>query len=337
MIRFILTVLFIAILTTGCGEHDNITLERPVVTGVSIQEILPTTVDVFYEASAKVQAKTKSVISSMIMGKVKSIKVKEGDKVKKGQLLLTIDTREIDQELREARAELREAKNDRLIAEQNKKLAETRFEKNIANTEYRRSGYHLKIANAAVKEAEVRQSYGHITAPNSGIVVERNIDAGCVAMPGLPLLVIESQSKDEIVAYIDEKYLNKIKIDSKVIIEKEGRDKKAKIIAIVPSIDPKTGTFKVRLASTGLITGQHIKAKIPVGQKQAILIPKNAVVKIGRLIGVYTVDEDNIISYRIIRLGDAYANKIEVLSGLYKGDKVIVSGMDRAIDGGIVK
>jgi len=52
---------------------------------------------------------------------------------------------------------------------------------------------------------------------------------------------------------------------------------------------------------------------------------------------VYTVDEKNIISYRLIRTGKTFGNNVEVLSGLSSGDKVITSGTDKAVDGGEVK
>jgi multidrug efflux pump subunit AcrA (membrane-fusion protein) len=75
---------------------------------------------------------------------------------------------------------------------------------------------------------------------------------------------------------------------------------------------------------------------IPIGKKQALLVPKKAVVEKGQLTGVYTVNENSIIAYRLVRDGKSYGDRVEILSGLNPGDTVIVDGVEKAVDGGVV-
>jgi RND family efflux transporter MFP subunit len=209
--------------------------------------------------------------------------------------------------------------------------------KNVADIEYERAMHGVKRAKAGLGEVNVYRSYSQLVAPISGVVVQKNIDEGSTALAGQPLLVIENQSGLEIEANINESLKNKVKTGQKVILEADDKTVESTIFKIVPKIDPTTRTFKAKIALKGLTSGQYVKVKIPVGEKNAILIPKASVVEKGQLSGVYAVDNNNVISYRLIKAGKIYGDKFEVLSGLTSGEKIITSGMDKAVDGGVVK
>jgi len=186
-------------------------------------------------------------------------------------------------------------------------------------------------------EVKVYQSYARVTAPVSGIVTQRNIDLGSTAIQGQPLLTIEAPTNMELVANIDESYLGKAKVGEEVTLDIGGKTLKRKITKVVQSIDPMTRTFKVKVDITGLSGGQFAKINVPVSKIDAIVVPKTAIVEKGELTGIYAVDADNIITYRLIRTGKTFGNNIEVLSGLSDGDKIITVGVDKAIDGGKIK
>jgi multidrug efflux pump subunit AcrA (membrane-fusion protein) len=65
-------------------------------------------------------------------------------------------------------------------------------------------------------------------------------------------------------------------------------------------------------------------------------VPRTAIVEKGQLAGVYAVDSQDIVTYRLIRTGKSYADKVEILSGLKSADRIIVKGVEKAIDGGIM-
>ena len=341
--------------TTGCTSHKEKD-EHPIISGVKTEIVAKASVDNYYETSASVKSKTNSVISSMITGKVTSLAVQEGDRVSAGQLLLTIDSRDTAQRAIGASAGVAAAQKGVEQAAQNKKMADVTYQryknlynekvitkqefdqystqKNIAALEYQRAQAGVQQARAGLGEVRVYQSYARVTAPISGIVTQRNIDLGSTALQGQPILTIESPSNQEIVANVDESYLKQVSVGEEVNLVVDGQTLKTQITTVVPSIDSMTRTFKIKLAAKGLNSGLYAKIQIPVGKKDAIAVAQAAIVQKGQLTGVYTVDEQNIISYRLIKTGKNLGDKVEVISGLADGDKIIVSGVENAIDGG---
>lgn len=359
MKKIILAATIISLLVSGCGKKENAEIKRPVVSGITTMNISKSLADDFYETSATVNSKINSVISSMIMGRITSLRVKEGDNVHAGQLLLTIDSRDTAQKALGAQAGINEAQKAVESADQNRKLIDKTYQryknlynenvmtkqefdqisaqKSIADIEYQRALQGVNKARAGLGEVGVYQSYSRVTAPISGIVVEKNIDLGSTAAPGQPLLTIEAPSNLELVANIDESLINKVRAGMPVYLEADNQVLKSRIISVIPKIDPSTRTFKVKIALSGLKSGQYVKVKIPMAKKEAILVPQNSIVQKGELTGVYTIDNQNIISYRLIRAGKAFGSNIEILSGLDSGDKIITSGVDKAVDGGEIK
>lgn len=356
---FILIFAVSIFITTGCTKHSE-NLEHPLISDVQIETVSKKPVESFYTTSATVKAKTNSVVASMLTGKVTSIAVQEGDYVEKGQLLLTIDARDLSQKASGASAGIRAAQMAASSAAQNAQMADRTYQryknlydekvitkqefdqyttqKNVAALEYQRAQAGVQQAQAGLGEVKVFQSYARVTAPVSGIVTQRTIDLGSTAIQGQPILTIEAEDKgglkSEIVANIDESYLDKVKEGEEVSLEVNGKTYKRKITKVVKYIDPTTRTFKAKVDITGLTGGQFAKINIPVSKKDAITVPKSAIAQKGELTGVYTVDADNVVSYRIVRTGKEYGDRVEILSGLSDGDKIITVGTEKAIDGG---
>ena len=355
MKKLLLTMALILLVSTGCTKHSA-TTEHQLISGVQIEIVSKKPVESFYTTSATVKAKTNSVVASMLTGKVTSLAVQEGDYVKTGQLLLTIDARDLAQKASGASAGIRAAQMAANSAAQNMKMAERTYQryknlydekvitkqefdqyttqKNVAALEHARAQAGVQQARAGLGEVKVFQGYARVTAPVSGIITQKNIDLGSTAIQGQPLLTIESPGKMELIANIDESYLSKIKSGQEVTLEVSGKALNSKITKIVPSIDPATRTFKAKIDISGLTGGQFVKINIPVSKKEVIIVLQSAIVQKGELTGVYTVDSENIISYRLIRTGKTFGDKVEVLSGLSEGDKIITIGADKAIDGG---
>jgi multidrug efflux pump subunit AcrA (membrane-fusion protein) len=107
----------------------------------------------------------------------------------------------------------------------------------------------------------------------------------------------------------------------------------------VPSVDPLSRTFlvKVEIKDQSLKTGLYGRALLPKGEKEKILVPRMAIVEKGQLIGVYAVDDNGVITYRLVRTGKVYGENVEVLSGLKGGERIVVDGIEKVVDGGVVK
>lgn len=358
MKKIILAMALIILTTTGCSTHRGGN-EYPTVSGVQTEVVKMASVDNFYETSATVKPKVNSIVSSMITGKVTSVAVQEGDSVKAGQLLLTIDSRDTAQRAVGASAGVAGAQKAAEAAAQSMQLADKTYkryknlydekvitkqefdqfttQKNVAALEYQRAQAGVQQARAGLGEVRVYQSYARVTAPVSGIVTQRNIDLGSTAIQGQPLITIENQSNQEIIANVDESYLSKINTGQEVNLIVDGSIIKTKITKVVKSVDPMTRTFKIKLDTKGLNSGLYAKIQIPIGKKESIVVPLAAIIQKGQLTGVYTVDDKNIISYRLIKQGKTLGDKVEIISGLSDGDKIITSGTDKAIEGGEIK
>lgn len=333
--------LFVLLAATGCTKHEK-TPARPVVKGIQVEVVKKEPIESFYETSADVKSKAVSVVSSMVMGKVTSIAVQDGDFVKAGQLLLTIDNRDMQYKAMGASKAVEMAKQNMQMAQKTydrykmlydeqvitrQEFDQFTTQKNVAQLDYER-------ALAGLGEVNVYRGYARVTAPVSGLVTKRNIDLGSTAIQGQPLVTIETKGDMELAANVDESYIKQLKAGQEVLIDVDGVESQRKITAVVPSIDPMTRTFKVKIDVQGLTGGQYIKIKIPVATVDGIAVNKDAIVEKGQLQGVYAVDENNIISYRLIRTGKSFGDKVEVLSGLDDGDKIIVSEVEKAVDGG---
>ncbi len=347
----IMSFMAIAIFATGCSEKvspGTAAVERIPVSGVTVAELTPSQVDDYYETSGTVKARNIGIISSKIMGSITVIAVKEGEQVKKGQLLLTIDDRDVAEKVRAAQNAVASAQEQKKLADvtlgRYKKLYDERAlsrqefdqvetQKNVAGNEYER-------AKAMLREAEAIQGYARVRAPCAGVVTGKKIDTGSMAVPGMQLLTVEDISAFLVEAAVDERLAARIKpgIPVNVAIDSLDKNMNGRISEVVPSVDPSTRTFvvKITVSGAGLKTGLYARVRIPTGKREALTVPASSIVEKGQLTGVYAVDTKGIVTYRLVRIGKNFGNSVEVLSGLVPGERIIVAGVEKAVDGGIM-
>jgi RND family efflux transporter MFP subunit len=360
-------LLFAAVLfLVGCGEKaatGDAQAKRPPVRGVSIATLVPTPVDEFFEATGTVKAAHISVVAGRMMGAVTSLLVKEGDPVEKGQLLLTIDDRDVVQKEKGAEAGYREAQKALEAAKANRELTDITYRRykkmyeekaisgqemdqfetqnRVAGLEYERVREMLDRAAAGLAEARIYRGFARVTSPVRGVVTEKRTEAGSMAVPGMPLLTVEGAAGFQAEIAVDESLSGRLKIGTPVLVSIEAlnRQMTGKIAEILPAVDPQSRSFtaKVSLSGPGLRTGLYAKVSIPKGKKQVLLAPRAAIVERGQLTGVYAVDGQGIVAYRLVRTGRAYDGRLEILSGLKTDDRIIVGGMEKAVDGGVVE
>lgn len=350
----------------GCGEKvrpGQVELKRPAVSGVTVVKVEPSRVDSYYETSGTVQAKTISSVASRVMGAIVAVKVKEGDRVSAGDVLVVLDDRDVNERLRAVEAAYKEAIGAAKGAKERKTLAEVTYrryralheekvisqqemdqietQKKVAEADFDSANGALDRAGFTLEEVRIQQGFTKITAPFSGIITAKKADVGAMAIPGLPLLIAEEDSYFDLVAPVDEKMAKVVKIGMSVyvIISPAGQKMSGTISEIMPSVDPTTRTFsvKTRLRDRSLRSGLYAKLLIPTGTKEAMLIPAKAVVERGQLTGLFSVDGKGLVAYRLIRTGNRYDGSIEVLSGLKGGERIITEGVGKAIDGGIIR
>jgi len=166
------------------------------------------------------------------------------------------------------------------------------------------------------------------------------IEAGNMANPGMPLLVLESTDRMKVVAHLGEKDVSSVKAGDMVQIDitsLDGASFSAPLSRVIQSANPGSRTYDIEAEldnTTGrLKSGMFARVTVPVGTRQAILVPEEAIIRKGQLTGVWTVDDQSTVHLRWIRLGHAVAGQLEVLSGLSGSETVVLSSVAPLAEG----
>jgi RND family efflux transporter MFP subunit len=293
----------------------------------------PRMVDAVVTAVGALNSKNVSVLSSKIMGTVTSLNVHEGDYVTRGMLLAKIESGEISAQLYQAQAAYN---NARLQYDRIKGLYDAQASTQM---EMDQATLGLGTAEAGLKAARAMESYTTITAPISGQIVEKKINLGEMAMPGQPLLRIEDNRNLRLEVTVKEqdiRYISSGKSVRVAIDAMPGKEIKGTVAQVVPASDVRTHSFVVKVdvpAEKGLITGMYGRAFFPTEKREAIVVPRAAVVEMGGLSGVHLISAEGNAVFQMVQLGEERGDGVEVLTGLKRGDRVIVSRQDGSIDG----
>ena len=208
--------------------------------------------------SGSVISDNQKMITSRFMGFVTSVNVSEGDYVKKGQLLYSIDSREIDSSKRQAELNLQMYQNQY----NNIMLNLTRYKRLLAKdmvAKYEVENLALAakntkdmidIAKARLDEVKNQYKYLNVKAPNSGVIVSKNVRVGEMAMPGVPAIVLSDLNNLKILVEISETNMKLIRRGKRVTIEipSLGVKEIGKVSAIIPNSNPMTHTFKIKIS-----------------------------------------------------------------------------------------
>ena len=361
----LLSMIPLAFWMSGCGGP-----ERESKTSTPAAPVAVTTVaageqpwPAIYEAAGTVRARTSAVIAAKLMGYVRQVKVQTGDHVREGQVLVTLDARDLDVNSRRAEATLEEVRSSMPEADSaatgakaNLDLAQITFnrmqdlfnKKSISNQEFDEASGKLKAAQAVyqmalakraqlnaqaarvqqdVRASEVARSYAEITAPFAGVVTAKTVDPGTLAVPGTPLLTIEREGAYRLEASVEESHLAAIRVGQAVSVTLDGIDRAldARVSEIVPAVDAATRSYIVKIdlpSVPALRSGAFGRASFATGSRVTLTIPAAAVTEHGQLQSVL-VAENGVARTRLITTGSKNRDRIEVLSGLTAGDRLI--------------
>jgi RND family efflux transporter MFP subunit len=356
----------ILLLSVSCTERvkpGSIEVKREVVTGVTLEKVSPSQVDLAYETAGTVNALRVSVIGSRTMGTIISMKVKEGDRVGQGQELVALDDRDLAQRVAAAEYGYREATKALEEAEQNRRLAGVTYgryrnlfddkvisaqemdqvetQKKVADLGYERAKEAVRRVQAQLEEVKINRGFARIVAPHAGLIAAKKADQGSLAAPGSPLLVLEDTSRYRVEAPVDQRMAPLVRVGMPVVVllPPDGKRITGSVGEIVPVVDPATRSFLIKIdAKDGsLRSGLYVRVLIPAGRKEVLLVPKSAIVEKGQLTGVYVVDDRGVMTYRMVRAGRSFGNRVELLSGVRADEAIAVAGLENAVDGGMVK
>jgi RND family efflux transporter MFP subunit len=288
------------------------------------------------EAVGTVRAVNEASIAARVMGVVERIDVDEGDRVRRGQMLIVVSAPELAargeaarQAIAAAEASLLQARSDfqrmeALLA----KEAATRVEWERARTALAVAEAELSRARQAARAEEAMASYTDLTAPFDGRVVERRMDPGDLASPGAPILRLVDDRSFQIEASVDETRAAALEKGAPVVVrlEPSGRTVSAAISEVVPASDPASRTVLVKAllpAAEGIHTGQFARLEFATGGRMALVVPRSALRRVGGLDLVHVVDAEGFTTSRYVRPGAAAGEEaVEILSGLTAGERV---------------
>jgi RND family efflux transporter MFP subunit len=195
-------------------------------------------------------------------------------------------------------------------------------------------------AQARAMEAQARAglSYTRIRAPFDGIVTAKLVDTGALASPGVPLLTLEDTQHFRLEASVDEGDIRFVKVGAaaRVSVDALETEVSGKVVQIVPAADPATRSFVVKLelpADPRVRSGLFGRVRFARGQREALVIPRSAVLERGQMHGVYVVGSDGQVALRFVTLGRPADDGVEILPGLSGGERLVADHHGRDLAG----
>ena len=331
------SLLLLSILLLGCNEKPAELTRTTQEWTLPVMTLSETTLSDEYTVIGTVISDQRIDISSKISGYIKTLTVREGDLVKRGQLLLNLDNVGIENAILQAQASVDSAsvlskdlssdvqRFEKLVKEgsiSEVKLRKTRLQYNTAQES-------LASAKAALATALSQRQYSHIQSPSDGIIAARYKQAGDLASPGVPLLTLESRDHLLFETHIAESQLPHIDVGDAVrlTIDNAAKDFVGSVAQIVHAGDPISRTYKIKIKlpnTTELHSGMFGRAHFNVGEAPNLVVPRSAIIIKGGLEGVYVVDENQGIHFRWIRPKRQWPDTIEIAAGLAAGERIVV-------------
>lgn len=318
---------------------------------VPVVQIRAKAVPTGFELDGVVQPVQQSTLSAQASGRVASLLVKAGDRVRAGQLLATIDDRETQTGVQRSQAQVAQAeaelRNARANAERSRELQAMGFVSkaalDTANTQLNAAQAGRDQAAAGSRQSALAQGFTRVTAPYDGWVLQTLSEAGDLAMPGTPLMTLYAPLPLRAVVQVPASLGDIARSASQVEVQgptgKAGPQWLVPVArSVLPSADPVSQTIEWRLelptaGAGGLVPGQQVRVRFVGGASDRMVLPASAVVRRGELTAVYVVAGQG-FALRAVRLGpDHGAAGVEVLAGLTAGDSVALDPVRAGLSG----
>jgi multidrug efflux pump subunit AcrA (membrane-fusion protein) len=364
-----------AAVLAGCNNPegpDHSSVGKPI--GVKLATAHEEPLDALYRTSGTVRGRTTAVLTSKTVGYVRSVNVRAGDHVKVGQVLAVLEANDSTASVRRAHAGFdqsmdarAEAENAVAAAEAALRIAQTTHgriaalrasevvsqqefdetqarlqaataQADMARARLRMSGSRISQAKAEIGEAQAALDYSRIVAPFAGQVIERRVEPGSLASPGMPLLVLEQAGRVLVEAPVEESRAPSVTLGDTVSVEIEalGKPVVGRVGEIVPTVDVASRAFLVKVdlpaELVGLRPGMFARVSFRVGRKTPLVVPTSAIARSGALDRLFVVEGDR-LRLRMVTLGETQGAWTEVLSGIAAGERVAISPTSVVADG----
>ena len=293
-----------------------------------------------------VEAVRQTVIAAQVPGAVVQLDVKVGDRVKAGQLLLRIDARAADQNAAASNAQVQAARASLEVAAKEYDRRKQLFQKNYisqaalerAESEFKSTGAQVAAQLAQAGAARTQTGFHIVRAPYAGVIAEVPVSLGDMAMPGRSLLTLYDPSALRITAAVPQTVVTQMVSVQLPRAEFPGLSAASQWVTpvrvqVLPLIDASTHTVQIRadlpVGLSGVAPGMFARLWLPMaggGTSPAATrpsVPLQAIVRRAEMTGLYVLDPNGRPVLRQVRLGLTEGDRVEILSGLTPGERVV--------------
>ncbi len=303
-----------------------------------------------FELDGVIQPVKQSTVSAQASGRVATLLVKAGDKVRAGQLLATIDDRETQTGVQRSQAQVAQAQAELRNAQANFNRTRDLQTKGFvsaaaldtADAQLKAAQAGRDSAGAGAQQSALAQGFTRVTAPFDGWVLQTHMEAGDLAVPGKPLLTLYAPLPIRAVVQVPVSRAAVARAAGAVEVQLPGATGTAWIrpvaVTSLPTADAVSQTTEWRLdlpaeAAKTLLPGQQVRVRFTGGQASQMVVPTSAVLRRGELTAVYVVSGKG-FALKAVRLGaDHGAAGVEVLAGLMSGDVVALDPVKAGLAG----
>ncbi|MBR1803766.1 MAG: efflux RND transporter periplasmic adaptor subunit [Muribaculaceae bacterium] len=343
--RGFLTMALAAALLTACsGKKDAKDMQQEELPQVKLQTVYDEDVTQTSEYTATVEAFKTNNISSNNGARIKRLLVDVGSHVRAGQSVVILDDVNVSQQrmgIDQQRIALANLKRDLDRAKELVKIGGgTQQTVDQLQAQY---DAQLRAIDSSNRTLRTMQENTVLTAPVSGVVTQKNYDAG--DLPAGPILVIEQQQPLKVVVSVNESDYPKVKVGMPVDVRLDTYGEEVfpgRVHIIHPTIDPGSRTFQVEItisnSSNRVHTGMFARVTFNFGTSHNIVVPDRAIQKqTGSGVRYVYVYNNGTVEFREVQLGQRLENRYEVLSGLTSGTQVVTEGQSRLTNGAKVQ
>ncbi|HEY9157861.1 efflux RND transporter periplasmic adaptor subunit [Candidatus Binatus sp.] len=301
-----------------------------------IAYVTATTIPMEMQVVGSIESLVPVELSSNVSARVRAVRVRAGQRITLGEILIEMDPSDLDAGVAQARAavagaqaELARSRADwRRYSALYSRGSATAQERDAAEAAYRSARAHAQQAEAAVAAGKSALAYATVRSPVEGVVMDRMAEPGDMAMPGKPLLRVYDTRAVRATFAVPEALLKSIRPGSPVRINVDAvhREFAATITEIIPAADPASRSVTMRAdlpAGAGLQPGMFVRASLGVGRETVLTIPRGAVETVGQLSTV-RVRTQGSVELRQVALGREIDQRVEVLAGLNGGETVLL-------------
>ena len=333
----------------------------PTATEVDVATVVSKTITDWQSYSGRLEAVDHVDIRPLVPGTIVAVHFKDGQLVKKGDALFTIDPRPYEAEVDRAQAQIAAAQARNGYTSTDAARAERLLADNaIAKRDYdekqnaaREAVANLKAAQAALETAKINLTYTHIVAPVAGRVSRAELTVGNIVSTGAnaPLLTtLVSVSPIYASFDVDEQtYLRYLGRDagsavpvSLGLANEDGYSREGVVDSVDNRLDTTSGTIRVRARFNNpdgtLVPGLYARVKVGGGTPHpAVLVEDEAIGTDQDKKYVMVVDKDNRVQYREVTIGQTHEGLRVISKGLQPGERIVVNGLQRVRPNDVIK